>query len=448
MVGDPETQLSADGSWWWDGGQWVPAVSEDGLWRWDGKAWRLGIAADESDPQAVAAALDRLADERFTEGGHLLALRSHEWRPRTDELARLVLEAAPLAARLAALDAQLSGVDGPAGRSGFRSLLGGDDRPQHEAEARRIEEQLRPLAALIGRTAPQPSLKDADTILVPARRLHERVLALQQALAEQERLAAEHGSQVASARAEVEQARAAREVALSAQSARVREREAEQQRAVAELAEALRRLRMPGPGTLLARFQGLALHEDRVDTPDGRGPVAGARAVQGTARELAQAEGELVGELFRLEATGAGALHEALTLDEPRRFLLVATTRAVSVVPVPAEAASEADAFAEALETAAAEGGRRREAWARQVAAAEAALEAALADTSLVDEARAELERAEADPDLAAPVEDAERRLRTAEEPGPELAAAQARVDELLTGLLTRPPALEPAAAG
>jgi TM2 domain-containing membrane protein YozV len=34
--------LSADGRYWWDGYQWVPAMSGDGRWRWDGREWRGG----------------------------------------------------------------------------------------------------------------------------------------------------------------------------------------------------------------------------------------------------------------------------------------------------------------------------------------------------------------------------------------------------------------------
>jgi hypothetical protein len=31
--------LSQDGMWWWNGQQWVPALSPDGAYRWDGAAW-------------------------------------------------------------------------------------------------------------------------------------------------------------------------------------------------------------------------------------------------------------------------------------------------------------------------------------------------------------------------------------------------------------------------
>ena len=49
-------QLSADGKWWWNGTQWVAAVSEDGKWRWDGTAWQpidTPAAAPASAPAPV-----------------------------------------------------------------------------------------------------------------------------------------------------------------------------------------------------------------------------------------------------------------------------------------------------------------------------------------------------------------------------------------------------------
>jgi hypothetical protein len=33
-------QVSPDGHYYWDGGQWKTAISPDGGWRWDGSAWR------------------------------------------------------------------------------------------------------------------------------------------------------------------------------------------------------------------------------------------------------------------------------------------------------------------------------------------------------------------------------------------------------------------------
>ena len=35
-----ETRFSSDGSWWWDGQQWVAAISPDGRHRWNGTSWK------------------------------------------------------------------------------------------------------------------------------------------------------------------------------------------------------------------------------------------------------------------------------------------------------------------------------------------------------------------------------------------------------------------------
>jgi hypothetical protein len=440
-----QTQLSADGGWWWNGAAWVPATSPDGLWRWDGESWQPALELDAENPRAVVEALDRLVDDRFAHGGQLLALRAHEWRPRTETLSALVAQAAPLAARLAAVDAQLAGMDGHAARPSIRGLLGGGERDQLEAEGRRIDQELRPLVALIGRTAPQPSLKEADEILVPAQRLHERVLELQQALAELERLRAERDGRASGARAELDRVTAERDARLSEPEHRVQEREAEHRQAVADLSGALRLLRIPDPGPPLARFQGLVLHESRIETPDGRGPVEGARGVVGSAAELAAQERELIGELWLLEAANAVAMHDALAAGSSDLFVLVATTRVSTIVPVPDGAEEEARDFVTALQELVRDGALGRRRWEAQVAAAEGALEAALADTSAVDDARAELERARLDPELAAPVKAAERRLREAQRPTPVLAAAEERVGSLVEAVLHAPADLQPA---
>jgi len=138
-------------------------------------------------------------------------------------------------------------------------------------------------------------------------------------------------------------------------------------------------------------------------------------------------------------------MHDALAAGSQDAFLLVATSRASSIVPVPAGAEDEAAAFAGAVEEAVRSGEKGRRQWEAQVAAAEGALEAALGDTSAVDEARAELVRARDDSELAAPVKTAERRLREAERPTPVLAAAEERVRALVEGVLRAPTDLRPA---
>lgn len=39
MPAEPKTRFSLDGSWWWDGWQWLPAFTPDRLWRFTGEQW-------------------------------------------------------------------------------------------------------------------------------------------------------------------------------------------------------------------------------------------------------------------------------------------------------------------------------------------------------------------------------------------------------------------------
>ena len=439
---EARTQLSADGSWWWDGERWVPALSPDGLWRWDGAAWRLASDLDTSDPWALVDGLDRLVDAGFAEGGHILSLRAHEWRARDPELAELVQRAAPLAVRLAALDGQLAGLDGAGGILALRHLLGGGEREQLEAEARRIEAELRPLAALIGRMAPQPTLKEADEVIGSARRLSQRVVELSTAVAEERRLEAEQEDQVTEARGRLERAREEREGRLRELEERVREREQEHARAVDGLTQALRQVRVPPAGEPQASFAGAVLRENRVDTPDGRGPLEGATAAVATASELWDSERETVDALGLVEAAHAARLHDALVGGSDELFLLVRTSHACSLLPVAAGQEEEAREFAAALGRAARGARRRRADWEAKVAAAEAALQAALADRVAVDEVRSAFEAAAGDPELNRTVEAAEAELDRAQARRPEQEAARARMEEIAERLLEPPPAL------
>jgi hypothetical protein len=437
---EPAAPLSADGNWWWDGERWAPALSADGLWRWDGSVWRLVTELDTSDAAALAEGLDRLVDDRFAEAGHLLALRAHQWRPRDPELAELVARAAPLAARLAALDGQLAGLNAGGGALNLRNLLGGSEREQLEAEAREVEAELGPLASLIGRMAPQPSLKEADEILVPARRLAERVLELTQAVAEERRFAAEREAEIREAERRLEDARAARENGLRELEEQVRMRELERASALADLERALRTVRIPLPGAVLARFADVTLYESRVDTPDGRGPLQGAKATVGTAKELWEAERELINRLGLLEAAQARRFHDALAAGgDDESFLLITTPHVRSLVPVSGGSEAEARGFAIELTNAAKEVRRHWAGWESQVKAAEAALQAAIADTAAIDEARAALERAAADPELSRAVEEAEAELKRLSTPGAEHEAARARVEAVAERLLELP---------
>jgi hypothetical protein len=442
LVEAAATQLSADGCWWWDGQAWVPAVSPDGLWRWDGAAWHPAAALDASSPASLVADLERLLEVRFVEAGQVLAMRAHEWRARDPELSELVQRAAPLAARLAALDGQLAGLDAPGGMLNFRHLLGGGEREQLDAEARAVEAELRPLAAAIGRAAPQPSLKEADEIAVAAHRLEAQLAELTEAVAGEHRVAEEQEAAVDAARRRLEEARARRDLALAGLEETARAREAEHARAVADLGQALRRVRIPGPGAELARFEGVVLREDRVDTPDGRGPLEGASARVAPAAELWQSARAVVDRLGLLEAAHASRFQDALVAGGNALYLLVETEQATSLVPVPEGREAEARRFASELKRAAGRAPERRATWQAEVGAAEGALEAAIADVAAVEAARAALEAAAADAGLNRPVEEAEAELARISTPTPEREAARERVDAIAARILEPPPPL------
>lgn len=38
-------QFSSDGTWWWDGAQWISTLSPDGYYRWNGTAWEAAQPA-------------------------------------------------------------------------------------------------------------------------------------------------------------------------------------------------------------------------------------------------------------------------------------------------------------------------------------------------------------------------------------------------------------------
>jgi hypothetical protein len=41
-------QFSPDGKFWWDGQQWVAAISQDGKQRWNGLIYRVSTAGSSS----------------------------------------------------------------------------------------------------------------------------------------------------------------------------------------------------------------------------------------------------------------------------------------------------------------------------------------------------------------------------------------------------------------
>lgn len=437
-------QLSADRQWWWNGTEWVKALSDDGLWQWNGSAWQTTVPIDRGNPPSAVEALERLADARFAEGGHILVTRAHEWQAADPELQRIIVEASPAAARLAQIDQQLATMPPSPPQGILGGLLNQDPRRPLENEAQHLEQQLRPQFVAVGRLAPTPSIKEADEVLAPARALHGRALELQTLLTDARDLEAAHAVKVSSAQQGVAAAEAARAAQLSELHDALAAREREHEEALADLRQALRDLRLPPLGVAELTVGGIGLYEHRLDTPDGRAPLRGVKASAGTAEELWTASRPLLEELFMLEATHAGRFHDALVGNSPERFLLVETARLCTVVPVAAVPAEEVDAFIAAMEEGSEKSTRSRAEWKKQVAAAEAAVEAAMADTSAVDAARSALAAAEADPALAKPVDDARAALAAAEQPDPQLAGVRSGIEAALDRILDAPASLAP----
>ncbi|HSR25139.1 MAG TPA: hypothetical protein VLW53_16410, partial [Candidatus Eisenbacteria bacterium] len=188
---DPETAsatqtgsrrlLSGDGSWWWNGRRWVPATTEEGLWKWDGARWKATVDLEGKRPEDLATTLALLAEDRYAEAGTILADRAPEWQPEGG-LRDLVERSREAGSRLGRLSEGLSIPDGSRGR---RLRLGAtDDRRHLEEERETLESEQRALLVRLGRSAPQPSIKEADDLLAAARLLDERAALMTAGLAE------------------------------------------------------------------------------------------------------------------------------------------------------------------------------------------------------------------------------------------------------------------------
>jgi len=153
--------------------------------------------------------------------------------------------------------------------------LGATDRYGLEGESEQIRGELRPQLVELGRSAPQPSVKEVDELLAVARRLDERaagLLTAAAALAMARRGKQEEGSAAAAA---LRAAQGWRDAALAGARQKLETAESEHWRAVDAARGRVAAARMPGPGERLAGFEGLSLYEHRLETPDGRGPLAG-----------------------------------------------------------------------------------------------------------------------------------------------------------------------------
>src|SRR5437764_302473 len=104
------TRFSADGDSWWNGSEWLPAVSESGFWRWDGTGWQPQVSAD-LDAARLVDELERLSAGRHIRRGEMLVQRLTDWTPPASLAAR-AREARQLMDRRDAAERRRQDLDG------------------------------------------------------------------------------------------------------------------------------------------------------------------------------------------------------------------------------------------------------------------------------------------------------------------------------------------------
>jgi hypothetical protein len=450
--GDPvAAQLSADGRWWWNGQEWVAAESADGLWHWDGTEWWTSVPLDEPDTGELARSLARLADERFSLAGAILARRRREWRP-AEELEALVDQAHAELLRLDSVEAQLARLEHRLSRDRVSQvaaflLRAPMERALLNAERERLQRRLHEELIEIGARATRPSVKEADDIAAGARLLSERAAALADADAAMTRARQAKVERVAAAEAELASAEEQHEAALRAADEEVGRAAAIQSEAVEAARHELGRERIRDAGQRLASFDSVELYERSIRTPDGIGPVEGAWAAVGTAAALWTAHQPVLASLLSINASGAEAFHEAESGGGDGLFLLVATDLAKTVVPCPQGQEDSAVAFARTVEKTAAELRAARPEREARLAALTAELSARRQDRSAVQQAEARKTRIETDKRLLSAIRAAREKVEAMRADDAEIRRAQARVDTLVAIVATPPEPLIPARA-
>src|SRR5262249_59832764 len=113
------------------------------------------------------------------DAGAILARGAHEWQ-RAGGLRALVEGAFEAGGRLSRLG---DGMQSD-GRGGFRRRIGPDDRRHLEDERSSVAAEHHSLLVRLGRSAPQPSIKEADDLLGAARLLDELAPLMTAGLAE------------------------------------------------------------------------------------------------------------------------------------------------------------------------------------------------------------------------------------------------------------------------
>ncbi len=445
QVGNTRRLLSGDGAWWWNGRRWVPATTEDGLWKWDGSRWKGTVDLEGKRPEDLATTLAILAEDRYADAGATLAERAVEWQP-DGGLRDLVQRAREAADRLGRVSEGLNVADG---NRGLRRRLGAtmDERRQLEEERESLHSEHRGLMVRLGRSAPQPSIKEADDMLAAARLLDERAALMTAGLAEVDEAERMRADAAAAAQRELAAAEDARLRALQEARRAVEAAESAHAWAVAEARARMRTVLTPGPGELKAGLGPLRLHANLLETPTGRVPAAGSTAHVDTAQVLWSEHREALADLVLMEAPESETFLDALTEASTALFLLVVGRTGTALWPCPPGQEKAAQRFATVVSEHARESGRNKRDRDERARQAEGELDQVMRDRSSIEAAETELARVEADPSLLGAIDDARERLNRARADTPELIEARRKVLELARRLVAPPEALRAAGA-
>jgi hypothetical protein len=440
---DPELRerprASVDGSWWWDGRSWVPTSTPDGLWQWDGERWRPTIELRGVRSRDLATTLALLAEDRYARAASILVDRAREWRAQ-GEVRDLVGQAVAMRRGLLRVEGIIRGTAaGPPGL--FRRMRAGPDERQHiEEQQVLLDTRYRALLVRLGRSAPRPSIKDADDLLEVARLLDQRASRITEAIATGDEAERARGQAIEAARRGLQAAESERRAATEAAALALAQARKERQRERLAMRDWLRDVLVAAGNEPLAEVGPLCAHATSIETPAGRLPADGASAGVGTAVALWREQRERLQDVLVLDAQEAEAFMRCFTERRRDLFLLLVTRARTVLWHCPPGEEKPLRQFATAVNQQASRAAETAE--ARLRTADELRLRLAGRGDDELAEAQAALERAEADERMAAAVEAAQRRLEEARGEPPALVAARRRAADEVQAVSTPPPPL------
>jgi hypothetical protein len=420
-----EPCLSEDGQWWWDGEQWLAAVTADGLWQWDGGEWQPTFDLHGARARDLATTLVLLAEDRYAQAAVVLVEDARGWHPE-GELRELVHRVSGLRGRLARLERSAE-----------------SDRVLEEHTL--LDTDHRVLLVRIGRLAPLPCLEAADPLLEAARGLDHQAIRITDGLAAADEAERERGRAIEAAQRELDAAASARLRVVEAAMRAVADAEQDQADETRPASDRLRAALAPPPGEPLVSAGPLRVHTHLIVTPAGRLPAAGARAWFASASALWQQRRDLVDDALLLDTAHGDAFLHCLAEDRRDPFLLLAG-RSLTLLWYGRPGQEEA------LRRLASAVNRQNAPATDETAARLRAADELLAELAPTGEreaavaaAREALARAQADPVLSRPIAEARARLDQARSEPSALLSARSWVEAEVRSLATPPPPLMPA---